>query len=140
MKRQFLLAVIVILALSISLNSCTNKSNSDNTKDQKSTVENDESETTDKSEQAKDVNQKEETENIDGIYSGTQNISGLELIAKLTISGNRWSATSQLGYDNPEYQNGVVKGTDLYDESGMIKIGYVSGNTARIDGYPSMRK
>ncbi len=61
-------------------------------------------------------------------------------MAKLTISGIRWSATSQLGYDSPEYQNGVVKGNDLYDDSGMIKIGYVSGNSASINGYPSMRK
>jgi hypothetical protein len=77
---------------------------------------------------------------IDGVYTGSQNISGLNLEAKLTISGKSWSATSQLGYDNPEYQNGVVNGTDLYDDSGMIKIGYVSGNNASIDGYPSMRK
>ena len=77
---------------------------------------------------------------IDGVYTGSQNISGLNLEAKLTISGDSWSASSQLGYDNPEYQNGVVNGTDLYDDSGMIKIGYVSGNNASIDGYPSMRK
>ena len=78
--------------------------------------------------------------NIDGIYEGTQNISGLLLEAKLVIRGNRWSATSQLGYDGPELQNGVVQGTDLYDDSGMLKIGYVSGNSARIEGYPSMYK
>lgn len=138
MKRQFLLAIIVILALSISLNSCTNKSNSDNTKDQNSKAENNASETTESTDNTED--KQEEEANINGIYSGSQNISGLELTAKLTISGNRWSASSQLGYDNTEYQNGTVKGTDLYDESGMIKIGYVSGNTARIDGYPSMRK
>ena len=77
---------------------------------------------------------------IDGVYTGSQNISGLNLEAKLTISGTSWSASSQLGYDNPEYQNGVVKGSDLYDDSGMIKIGYVSGNSANINGYPSMRK
>jgi len=79
-------------------------------------------------------------DNIDGVYSGSQNIMGLELVAELIISGSRWSATSQLGYDSPEYQNGVVRGNDLYDDSGMIKIGYVSGNSARINGYPSMRK
>lgn len=78
--------------------------------------------------------------NIDGVYYGSQNISGLNLTAKLIISGSRWSVSSQLGYDNPEYQNGVVMGSDLYDDSGMIKIGYVSGNSANIDGYPSMRK
>lgn len=77
---------------------------------------------------------------IDGVYSGSTSISGLELVAELTISGDRWSARSQLGSDSQEYQNGIVNGNDLYDDSGMIKIGYVSGSTARIDGYPSMEK
>jgi hypothetical protein len=67
-------------------------------------------------------------------------LGGIELTAELTIIGNSWSASSQLGYDSPEYQNGVVKGNELYDESGMIKVGYVSGNSASINGYPSMRK
>jgi hypothetical protein len=80
------------------------------------------------------------SDNIDGVYRGSDNISGLALEAKLVISGDRWSAVSKLGYDAPEIQNGVVHGTDLYDDSGMLKIGYVSGNTARIDGYPSMHK
>ena len=77
---------------------------------------------------------------IDGVYIGSQNFGGIELTAELTIIGNSWSASSQLGYDSPEYQNGVVKGNELYDESGMIKVGYVSGNSASINGYPSMRK
>lgn len=84
--------------------------------------------------------QSKEVESADGVYTGSQNISGLELVARLTISGSRWSATSQLGSDSPEYQNGVVVGKDLFDDSGMIKIGYVSGNSASINGYPSMRK
>ena len=84
--------------------------------------------------------QSKEEASIDGVYSGSKSVSGLELVAELTISGSRWSARSQLGYDSQEYQNGIVNGNDLYDDSGMIKIGYVSGNTARIDGYPSMEK
>ena len=84
--------------------------------------------------------QSNEADHIDGVYIGSQNVSGLELVARLTISGNRWSASSQLGYDNPEIQQGIVSGSDLYDDAGMVKIGYVSGNTARINGYPSMKK
>ena len=84
--------------------------------------------------------QSKEDASIDGVYSGSKSVSGLELVAELTISGSRWSARSQLGYDSQEYQNGIVNGNDLYDDSGMIKIGYVSGSTARIDGYPSMEK
>ena len=122
---------VALLSLStivfIACNSNSNKSNNSNSGNSESNS-------------SKQREQTKVEDNIDGVYSGSQNISGLELVAKLTISGSRWSATSQLGYDSPEYQNGVVKGNDLYDDSGMIKIGYVSGNKASINGYPSMRK
>ncbi len=81
-----------------------------------------------------------EPENFDGTYTGTDNISGLPLKARLTIRGSQWTATSQLGDDAPEYQTGVLNGRDLYDDSGMILIGSVSGRTARINGYPTMTK
>jgi hypothetical protein len=84
-------------------------------------------------------NHKEEA-TIDGVYKGSKNISGLEIVANLTISGNRWSASTKMGYESPEFQNGIVKGKDLFDDSGMIKIGSVSGTSANINGYPSMRK
>jgi uncharacterized protein with FMN-binding domain len=77
---------------------------------------------------------------VDGVYTGSKNISGIKLKAKLTIRGNTWSAMSSLGDDDIEYQSGVIKGHDLYDESGMIKIGYVAGNSASISGYPNMSK
>jgi len=118
----------------IACDSNSNKSNNSNSGNSESNSSKQREQTSKQREQTK------VEDNIDGVYSGSQNISGLELVAKLTISGSRWSATSQLGYDSPEYQNGVVKGNDLYDDSGMIKIGYVSGNSASINGYPSMRK
>ena len=127
-KKHLAVALISMSTMVfIACNSNSSKSNNSNSGNSESNSSTQQEET-------------KEEENIDGIYSGTQNISGLELVAKLTISGSRWSATSQLGYDSPEYQNGVVKGNDLYDDSGMIKIGYVSGNSANINGYPSMRK
>lgn len=51
--------------------------------------------------------------------------------------GNMWTGqftfVSGFGaeYDagNAEFQSGVVKGNDLYDESGYVKIGYVQGRT-----------
>lgn len=91
-------------------------------------------------EESTSIEPQKEDASVDGIYEGSQNVSGLVLESKLVIRGSRWSATSQLGYEGPEIQNGVVHGTDLYDDSGMLKIGYVSGDIARIDGYPSMRK
>lgn len=84
--------------------------------------------------------EKEELNTSDGIYTGSKNISGLELSAELTIRGSKWSAVSQLGDDSPEYQNGILKDQDLYDDSGMIQIGSVSGHSASLHGYPSMRK
>lgn len=84
--------------------------------------------------------EKEDTNSNDGVYTGSTNISGLELSAELTISGNSWSAVSQLGDDSPEYQNGILKDQDLYDDSGLIKIGYVSGSLVSLNGYPNMRK
>ena len=127
-KKHLALALISMSTMAfIACNNNSNKSNNSNSG-------NSEKNSSNQKEQAK------EDDNIDGVYSGTKNISGLELLAKLTISGSRWSASSQLGYDSPEYQNGVVKGNDLYDDSGMIKIGYVSGNSASINGYPNMRK
>ena len=127
-KKHLAVALISMSTMVfIACNSNSNKSNN-------SKSGNSESNSSTQSEQTK------VEDNIDGVYSGSQNISGLELVAELTIGGNRWSATSQLGYDSPEYQNGVVMGNDLYDDSGMIKIGYVSGNSASLNGYPSMRK
>lgn len=84
--------------------------------------------------------EKEDTNSNDGVYTGSTNISGLELSAELTVSGNSWSAVSQLGDDSPEYQNGILKDQDLYDDSGMFKIGYLSGRSVSLNGYPNMRK
>jgi len=123
MKKLLMKPGLLLLALLV-LSSCGNPSNSDDSGSNTSGQE----------------EQLMEDTSIDGVYSGSMSISGLELVAELTISGNRWSVRSQLGSDSQEYQNGVVNGNDLYDDSGMIKIGYVSGNTARIDGYPSMEK
>ena len=131
MKNYKTIIMIAMLVVGASLfNACTNSSKKKNSPD---------SESTSKSLSSQKEDRKEE-ESIDGVYTGSQNISGLELVAKLTISGKRWSATSQFGYDSPEFQNGIVDGKDLYDDSGSIKIGYVSGSSASIDGYPSMRK
>ena len=123
-------AIILFSASLLLFNACSNNSSTSKASDSDYSGHSSSSQ----QEQSKEV------ESTDGVYTGSQNISGLELVARLTISGSRWSATSQLGSDSPEYQNGVVVGKDLFDDSGMIKIGYVSGNSASINGYPSMRK
>lgn len=134
MTKSAILPLLIITTIFIK--GCTHKTSTENIEDNRSAIDKKESE----AKETDNARDQQAELNIDGSYSGTQNISGLELTATLTITGNRWSATSQLGYDNPEFQNGTVKGTDLYDQSGMIKIGNVSGNIARIDGYPRMRR
>lgn len=126
-KELFPILISMLTIVFIACQSNSNKRNISNSSNSESNASTNQEE-------------KEIKKNIDGVYFGKQNISGLELVAKLTIKGRKWSAKSQLGYDSPEYQNGFVKGNDLYDNSGMIKIGYVSGNSASINGYPRMRK
>lgn len=126
MKNMRKITVIPFLGILLMLNACGSKSNNSNTK-----------ETQNSSRSSASVK-----ESIDGVYTGKRYIGGIDLIAKLTINGSHWSAISQLGTESPEYQNGVVKGNDLLDESGMVKVGYVSasGKYASINGYPGMNK
>ena len=49
---------------------------------------------------------------------------------KITVTGSRWSGVSKIcQYCDTEYDSGIVKGTDIYDSSGYVKIGYISGKT-----------
>ncbi len=77
--------------------------------------------------------QKEEAQTVAGTYSYKDNSA--ELV--ITISGNSWSGKTMMvtgfgsDYDNQnaQYDNGIVKGNDLYESSGMVKVGYVNGNS-----------
>ena len=61
----------------------------------------------------------------------------------VTISGNSWRGKTIIktgfgdAYDNQNatYDRGLVRGNNLYDESGYVKVGSVSGNSVRISGY-----
>ncbi len=74
-----------------------------------------------------------EVEGIDGTYRFSDNSAKLEIL----IIGDAWSGKTIMisgfgaDYDNKQaqYENGVVKGNDLYDSSGLIKIGSVQGKT-----------
>jgi hypothetical protein len=132
MQNKFTPLVLLALILSLSITGCGGGSSNSNAPG--TTIKTDSKSTN------QPANTKKEETSINGVYTGSQNISGLELTARLTVSGNRWSATSQITGDSPEYQNGIVQGSDLYDDSGSIKIGYVSGSSASINGYPSMSK
>ena len=128
MKNKFTPFILLAFILSLVTTGCDGSSSTSNAP-----------ETSIETDNQSETKQQEET-SIDGVYTGSKNVSGLELTAELTVNGNRWSAISQLGSASPEYNSGVVRGSDLYDEYGSTQIGYISGKNASINGFPSMRK
>lgn len=65
--------------------------------------------------------------------NGTYRFKDSSVKLKVTISGSSWSGETTIlsgtGYDDSEYNSGIVKGKDLYDSSGFVKIGYVIGKS-----------
>jgi len=114
---------IYICCFIIMLSSCGNNSNKSNSSNSDNASKGSSSQ----------QEQPREEESIDGLYSNEDNS------AKLTIriSGNSWSGKTIIvtgfgsDYDNQnaQYDNGIVKGNDLYESSGMVKVGYVSGHS-----------
>jgi hypothetical protein len=114
---------IFICCCIFMLSSCGNNSNKSNS----SNSDNDNMSKSSLQEQPK------EEESINGLYSYEDNS------AKLTIriSGNSWSGKTIIitgfgsDYDNQnaQYDNGIVNDNDLYESSGMVKVGYVNGNS-----------
>ena len=72
-------------------------------------------------------------QSINGVYSYSD--SSLESV--ITVSGNSWHGKLVIksgfgsSYDNfnASYSGGVVRNGVLYDESGYIELGVLSGNT-----------
>ena len=77
--------------------------------------------------------------------NGTYSLNAGDGELTITISGNIWRSKFVMvtgfgsAYDNQnaEYDRGIVKGNDLFDESGYVKVGYVSGSgsTLRFGNY-----
>lgn len=73
---------------------------------------------------------------VDGMYS----IDNSNIHIELTISGESWTSetTMKSGFgaeadaENTEYLSGTVKDDDLYDESGLSKVGSVKNGKASI--------
>lgn len=67
---------------------------------------------------------------INGKYSYSEP-GGVELI--VNVYGGSWSGQTKIcQYCDVEYDRGVLKGNALYDSSGYIEIGYISGNSLHI--------
>ena len=120
-KKHLAVALISMSSMIfIACNSNSNKSNNSNSG-------NSESNSSTLQEEPK------EEESIDGVYSYEDNSAKLSI----RVSGGSWSGktiiVSGIGeeYDNQnvQYDNGVVKGKELFENSGMVKIGYISGNS-----------
>ncbi|GAB1350885.1 hypothetical protein MASR1M107_31000 [Ignavibacteriales bacterium] len=60
---------------------------------------------------------------INGIYS----FKNSEMSARITILGDKWFGNHKI-MGELEVETGLVKGKDLMDESGFVKVGFVSGN------------
>jgi hypothetical protein len=75
--------------------------------------------------------QQEQQENADGIYSYKDESISLQI----TISGNTWLGKTVIitgmGSENDDvtYESGIVKGNTLYESSGYVEIGNVSGRS-----------
>lgn len=70
-----------------------------------------------------------ESDNDDALnddISGTYVYSEDNFEARITISGSNWSGVTIL-FGESQYDNGVVIGNSIYDDSGLVEVGYVNG-------------
>jgi hypothetical protein len=62
--------------------------------------------------------------------NGTYSYSSGDVELSMNISGDSWTGRTKIcEYCDVEYDSGIVYGSDLYDSSGSVKIGNISGNT-----------
>lgn len=85
---------------------------------------------TDKSSSAASENaDREIQQNINGVYT----FKDESVVVQIVINGDSWTGKTTIitgmgdDYDKPEYESGVVNGNDLYESTGLVKIGYVNG-------------
>ena len=98
----------------------------------------DDEETTESS--SSPVETTESSSSPDGSYTSTVSGGGLGGQFSVSINGDSWSSVLKLNsYDNGNYDYGSVRGKDLYDESGFVKVGYVSGNTVTIGRFSASK-
>ena len=78
---------------------------------------------------------------LNGIYSTEIVYSGHKYITTVNVTGENYYFfyPEKDGIDFRQYCGKVI-GKDLYDYSGTIKVGYISGNDVHLTGYPTMVK
>ena len=120
--------IILLLLLTSGTISCENKPSNNQTTD--NAVEN--STSTEATSETSIDDSKSEINN-NGIYTYKDNSTELQI----TVSGNRWMGKtviisgfgSEYDNQNAQYDNGILNGSDLYESSGNIKIGYIDGSS-----------
>ncbi|NUN08233.1 MAG: hypothetical protein HUU54_03565 [Ignavibacteriaceae bacterium] len=103
--------VSLILSISLFLHGCDGKIQADETQ---------------KSSSDEKLAGYPEENTIEGVYTYEDSFSGMT--ASINIYGDSWSGTVNLSGDI-EFSNGTMKGKDLYEESGFVRVGYVSGKS-----------
>lgn len=128
---KHILTIAFVLVVAFFISSCGNSSikdestNSENSISENSISENSTINSSDEQVQSREV------ESIDGIYIYEDNLIRLTM----HVMGDAWTGKTTIitgfgsDYDsqNTQYENGIVKGNDLFESSGMVRIGYVSG-------------
>jgi len=77
---------------------------------------------------------------INGTYTSTVSGGGSGGQFSVSIYGESWSSVLKINsYDDGSYESGSVRGKDLYDESGYVKVGYVSGNTVTMGRFSATK-
>jgi hypothetical protein len=77
---------------------------------------------------------------IDGTYNSSVSGGGAGGEFSVSIYGDSWSSILKINsYDNGTYEYGTVRGKNLYDESGFVKVGYVSGNTVTMGRFSATK-
>jgi len=72
----------------------------------------------------------------------TSNVSGSGQGGQFSVSiyGDSWTSVLKLNsYDDGSYEYGTVRGKNLYDESGFVQVGSVSGNTVRMGQFSATK-
>ncbi len=68
--------------------------------------------------------------NYNGVYTYKDDSAELQIV----VSGESWTGKTRIitgmgeEYDKVEYESGVVKGNELFESAGYVKIGYIQGN------------
>lgn len=82
----------------------------------------------------------EKEETINGIYSNIEKIGGRNFKYTINIFGDLWESSLEPElFGESEYERGIVKGKNLYDNSGFIKVGYVYNNTVQMGRFSATK-